>query len=176
MDICELVTKYSGTNAGKALLFAEDVQRAVHMNTDRTLTAKNLLKEIARQHGIDEYGMPFQVLNILNALADGAVSKARICGVANVEPAELENYIMPPLLTTNADGEPPLVAVETKGYVLTKAGEQELKKRQEKKIEPPKKIELPSEGGEVWRNDCITDKYPSWLKVPKNWVVANGKS
>jgi Holliday junction resolvasome RuvABC ATP-dependent DNA helicase subunit len=159
MDICELVTKYSGTNAGKALLFVEDVQRAVQMNTDKTLTAKNLLKEIARQHGIDEYGMPFQVLNILNALAEGAVSKARICGVANVEPAELENYIMPPLLTTNADGEPPLVAVETKGYVLTKAGEQELKKRKEKKIEP-KKIELPSE-------------YPSWLKVPKSWVVAN---
>jgi Holliday junction resolvasome RuvABC ATP-dependent DNA helicase subunit len=126
MDFCELITKYGGTIPRKVLLFAEDVQRAIRMDGGPCL---ELLKTVARQHQIDKYGMPFQVLAVLRSMEFGPVSKARMCGVAGVENAELENYIMPPLLNISADGDPPLVTIESRGFALTEVGGNELRMR-----------------------------------------------
>jgi Holliday junction resolvasome RuvABC ATP-dependent DNA helicase subunit len=126
-SLCELVTKYGGNIPRSVLLFAEDVQRAIVMEGQDNLSA--LVKEIARQHQIDQFGMPYQTLNILKALRGGPVSKGRMMYIAGVQLAELENFIMPPLLNVSPDEDSPLVAVESRGYVLTDAGEDELQKR-----------------------------------------------
>ena len=126
LEKCQLVTKYGGRIPREVLPFAEDVELERKMNGGHTW--KEIVIKVARQHGIDELGMSKQQVAILAALGQEAVSKNRLCYVAGVQPEELQEFIMPPMLVSVED-QPALVAVDSRGYIITEAGRKELDKR-----------------------------------------------
>jgi Holliday junction resolvasome RuvABC ATP-dependent DNA helicase subunit len=121
MEKCRFVTKYGGTIPREVLPFAEDIQLALKMNGEDNW--KKTIIEVAKQHGIDEYGMSFQRIEILKALAKEPISKNRLCFIAKVQEEELQEFIMPTLLTSS------LVDIDSRGYFITDEGRQELNKR-----------------------------------------------
>jgi Holliday junction resolvasome RuvABC ATP-dependent DNA helicase subunit len=106
--------------------FVQDVLLEMNMTPGRTF--QETVNIIAEEHEIDEFGMTKQRLEILKALADGPVSKDRVCIVARCKQEELIKFIMPPLLYSTSDQDS-LVTVTSRGYALTKAGCDELAKR-----------------------------------------------
>ena len=67
-------------------------------------------------------------LKVLKALAGGPVASKRIPAILGRKKEEVEGYIMPVLMCAT-DDQPSLVSVSSKGYVLTDAGVEELRKR-----------------------------------------------
>ena len=87
------------------------------------------LSKIAKDHGIDSFGMTHVRLNILKALGQSTISASQLPFIAHVKEDELKKYVMPPLLARTVDQPVPLVVVSSKGYSITPTGIEELNKR-----------------------------------------------
>ena len=97
-------------------------------NMDVDKSFDELCLEIASEDGVDEHGMHKTHLEILKAIKDLPVAKNRLASVVDKKIDELENYIMPVLLSSTKD-QGNLVRVTNKGYAITTDGLLELKKR-----------------------------------------------
>jgi len=125
-DACNLVSHYNSRIPRKALEFARYSRMYSEMHPELNIT--DVIHSVARDEGIDEYGMKSEHLQVLCALQNGPVSKNRIGIVLNKKDEEIERYIMPWLLADTED-QSALVTVTNKGYIITESGLEELKKR-----------------------------------------------
>lgn len=126
IEQCEIIAHYQSRVPRKALEFAREVNMEKEQGNRSSF--KKVAAEIAKENGIDEYGMSDRHLKILKLLSEAPVSKDRLALCLNVKTRELERRIMPPLLTETEDM-PALVTVTRSGYTLTRDGADELKKR-----------------------------------------------
>jgi Holliday junction resolvasome RuvABC ATP-dependent DNA helicase subunit len=124
-ETCHLVAKFASHIPREALDFAKEMIVEQKMSKGSWEAAA---LQVAKDRGIDEYGMTQQRLNILSALGQGPLSKNRVCLEARCQIEELERYVMPVLLS-DLTGDPALVTTSTRGYCLTRAGLAELDKR-----------------------------------------------
>lgn len=125
-EICKIVANYNPQVPREALAFARDMRVEHEINP---VDWKSVAKTVAKDHGIDDYGMTYVRLNILRVLGQTPVSAAQLPFVAHVKEEELKKYIMPPLLARTPDQPNPLVTVCSKGYTITNTGLEELNKR-----------------------------------------------
>lgn len=124
-EVCNLVSHYMPRNSRKALEFARYMKLAQKMSgKDWEVVAR----ETAETYGIDEYGMHETHLLILKALGQGPISRSRMVNVVGKKMEEIENFIMP-WLEVASDDQDSLVTVTSKGYAITEAGVEELRKR-----------------------------------------------
>lgn len=125
-EAAELVSHYVPRNTRKALEFARYMRLVKKMGTGSWEAAAH---KVADQYGIDEFGMHRDELAILKSLAHGPVAKGRIIyAVPGKKREEVENYILPPLMTSTPD-QGALLRMSSRGYVLTDDGKAELAKR-----------------------------------------------
>lgn len=127
LGVCELISHYNSRITRKALEFARYVRLVKNMRTKDSWEV--VVHDVAREEGIDEHGMQEVHLKILKALGNGPISQKRIHVVSGRKEEETERYIMPWLMT-ETDDQPALVTVTGKGYTITSAGIEELRKRQ----------------------------------------------
>lgn len=126
IEICELVAKYNSQVPREALAFARDMRVEYEMSGSSTW--EQVAKTIAKDHGIDRFGMTLTRVQILKALGQSPVSSSQLPYVIHVKEEELKRFIMPPLMCRTPDREP-LVTVSSRGYTITKGGLDELDKR-----------------------------------------------
>lgn len=124
-EACNLVSHYSSRVPREALSFAREMKLEFDMRPDKW---ENIASKIAEDNDIDPFGMTYQRLKILKALAEKPISSKRLPIIAGCKEEELDKFVLPWLLETTEDQEP-LVGVCQKGYVLTEAGRKELEKR-----------------------------------------------
>jgi Holliday junction resolvasome RuvABC ATP-dependent DNA helicase subunit len=125
-EICDIVSNYNSQVPREAIAFAKDMRVEREMNPRDW---KCVAESVARDHGIDEFGMSQVRVDILKALGQSPMSASQLPFVAHVKEDELRKYIMPPLLSRTPDQAIPMVTVSTKGYTITIAGIDELNKR-----------------------------------------------
>lgn len=125
-ETCLLVANYNSQVPREAIAFAKDMRVEHQMNPRNWEDVANY---VARDHGIDEYGMTYTRLDVLKALGQAPVSVAQLPFVIHVKEEELKKYIMPPLLSRTPDQKIPLVTVCNRGYSITPVGLIELDKR-----------------------------------------------
>lgn len=125
-EACDLVALYNTKITRKALEFARYMRLRKEMFPDMTM--EQIAHVVAREDGIDEFGMSEVHLKILTALGEGPIARNRIILVTGRKEEETERFIMPWLLSAT-DDEPALVTVTQKGYTITPAGLHELDKR-----------------------------------------------
>lgn len=125
-SVCDLISFYNSRLPRKALEFARYLKLKKNMQQD--IGYEELCREIALEEGIDEQGMNIVHLNVLKALKDLPVAKNRLANTIGKKIEELENYIMPILLSSTDDQEC-MVRVTNKGYEITATGMNELRKR-----------------------------------------------
>ena len=125
-SVCDLVAHYNGRIPRKALEFARYMNIVRMMNNG--MSWEDIARQVADDEGIDEWGMHELHLKVLKALAGGPVASKRIPAILGRKKEEVEGYIMPVLMCAT-DDQPSLVSVSSKGYVLTDAGVEELRKR-----------------------------------------------
>ena len=126
--VCDLVAKYNPTIPREALAFARDMELEARMTGNRDF--QSVAELIATDHRIDPHGMTEQRLAILTALGQSPISRGRLRHVASVKDAELQKFVLPPMLASLPDRPMPLVTVSNKGYTITPAGLLELDKRE----------------------------------------------
>jgi len=119
LDDCELIAFYNSRVVRKALEFARYVKMVKSMSTDRDWS--DVINEVARDEGIDEFGVSKIHRSVIDALSNGAVPKNRMPIIVGRKKEEVERYVMPWLLADTEDSKA-LVTVSNKGYVLTDAG------------------------------------------------------
>jgi Holliday junction resolvasome RuvABC ATP-dependent DNA helicase subunit len=125
-DVCMLVATYNSQVPREALAFARDMRVEKEINP---VDWKIVADTVARDHGIDEFGMTHVRVNVLKALGMSPISASQLPFVAHVKEEELRKYVMPPLLCRTPDQPDPLVTVSSKGYTITQAGLKELDRR-----------------------------------------------
>lgn len=123
---CLLVAKYNSHVPREALAFARDMRVEHEMNGE--VSWVEAAKIVARDHGIDRWGMTVARVEVLKALGQRPISATQLQYVVHVKEDELRKFIMPPLLARTPDQEP-LVTVSTRGYTVTLEGIAELEKR-----------------------------------------------
>lgn len=124
--VCDLIAFYNSRLPRKALEFARYIKLKKNMQPETSYA--DLCREIAREDGIDEHGMSAVHLSVLKALKDAPVAKNRLTTLIGKKIEEVENYIMPVLLSSTED-QASMVRVTNKGYEITATGTNELKKR-----------------------------------------------
>lgn len=127
LEVCELIAHYNPRSPRKALEFARYMKLLKGMQNPLT-TWEEIAEEVAKDEGIDEFGMSRTHLRILKALSQGPIAKNRMCYTVGSKLEEVENFVMPFLLTESEE-QPALVTVTYAGYTITKAGLAELDKR-----------------------------------------------
>lgn len=125
-NVCDLISFYNSRMPRKALEFTRYLKLKKNMQPE--LSYEDLCHEIAKEEGIDEHGMSVVHLNVLKALKDAPVAKNRLTTLIGKKIEEVENYIMPVLLSSTED-QASMVRVTNKGYEITANGTNELKKR-----------------------------------------------
>ena len=125
-EVCEQVAHYNSRIPRQALQFARYMKLVKDMHSD--LSWSDVVKKVADNEEIDEFGMKAVHLKILTALGQGPIAKNRIAMIAGSKDEEVEKFIIPWLLCETED-QPPLIEVTTKGYSLTLAGRKELERR-----------------------------------------------
>ena len=125
-SVCALVAHYNSRIPRKALEFARYMDIVRMMDKDKSW--EEIARQVADDEGIDEWGMHDLHLRVLKALAGGAVAAKRIPTIVGRKKEEVEGFIMPVLMCSTED-QPSLVSVCSRGYVLTDAGVEELRKR-----------------------------------------------
>lgn len=123
-EACERVAFYNRVPR-LAVAFAKSLQMERDFSNS---TWEEAAAKVAEMNGIDKYGMPYQLVDVLKALGQRPISKNNLLVVARVRVDELDRMILPPLMEEN-DGLPALVQVTSKGYAITRAGLNELDKR-----------------------------------------------
>lgn len=124
-DACRLVAHYNNKIPRKALEFARYMKMVKHMED---LAWGEIAKQVASDEGIDEFGLHEFHLKVLKALANGPVASKRMPTIIGRKEEEVERFIMPCLMSETEDA-PALVTTCNKGYVLTDAGEAEMRRR-----------------------------------------------
>lgn len=126
MDTCRLIAKYNLPIPRKAKMFADLLKMAIPMNKDIPL--QELVIKYAQHKGMDQFGLHQKQLAVLKILGKNMVSKDNLENMVSFDnDQELNEEIMPSLMSYNEGM--PLVKVTRKGYALTTAGANELKKR-----------------------------------------------
>lgn len=125
-ELCELVALYNSQVPREALSFARDMRVEFEMNPRDWI---DVASSVAKDHGIDRFGMTHTRFSILRTLGRQPMSATQLPFVAHVKEDELRKYIMPPLLCRTSDQPVPLVTVSSKGYTITPSGLRELDKR-----------------------------------------------
>lgn len=123
---CQLVAKFGGRVPREVIDFAKEV--ILYKDMYKSCSWAEAVDTVRQDREIDEYGMTKQRMKILTALGQGPISKNRLSTTAGCKEEELAKFIMPPLLADVSD-QKPLVSIEGRGYTITKAGLEELKKR-----------------------------------------------
>lgn len=123
---CMLVAEYNSHVPREALAFARDMRVEHEMN--RGVSWEEAAAIVAKDHGIDKWGMTNSRVEVLKALGQRPISLSQLQYVVHVKEEELKKFIMPPLLAQTPDQEP-LVTVSTRGYTITLEGIAELQKR-----------------------------------------------
>lgn len=126
--VCAEIARYCPQLPREAIAFANDLRIEVEMS-EASDSWTTVIKRVAADHGIDEFGMTLQRLEILKALGQCPVSAAQLPFVTQTNEAELQKFILPPLQTRTPDQPMPLVMVSSKGYTITPAGLDELNRR-----------------------------------------------
>lgn len=125
-EVCELIAKFGGRVPREALDFATAVELRQEMVGKDWIDVVHMVRQ---DHGIDEFGMSERRVKILKALADkGSIPLGRLTHVAQCGAEELRNYVLPILLEFTDDRNA-LISVSSRGYSITEAGIEELKKR-----------------------------------------------
>jgi Holliday junction resolvasome RuvABC ATP-dependent DNA helicase subunit len=124
-DICDLVAHFCGRIPREALFFAKEMRLEYNMNP---ASWKEVALKVAADNEIDELGMSYKRLAILKALGEGPVAEKRLPIIASVKQEELDKFILPWLLASTEDQQQ-LITVSNRGYTITEAGIEELKKR-----------------------------------------------
>lgn len=125
LDICRQVAHYCARVPREALAFAREMQLEANRNFD---SWEQVAARVAEDNCIDCFGMTYQRLAILKAVAQRPVAERHLCLHAGVKVEELEKFILPWLLEAT-DDQPPYIQVTGRGYVPTDAGYAELEKR-----------------------------------------------
>jgi Holliday junction resolvasome RuvABC ATP-dependent DNA helicase subunit len=126
MSLYQLAAKYSSRVPREALAFAADMKMEWEKNGGDW---EAIAARIARDHGIDRWGLTKNRVKLLAALGQlGPMSRASLCDYAQCGEAELVKYEMPALLACS-EKEPALVVVTSNGYAITNAGLKELEIR-----------------------------------------------
>lgn len=124
LEVCDLVAFYERVPR-KAVDFTKNLLlEANYSKSDWTEAAL----EVARNNGIDEYGMSEQQLAVLKALGQRPIAKQNLVIAAKCRIEEVEKIVLPPLLE-EFEERVPLVALTRRGVAITKAGLHELNKR-----------------------------------------------
>lgn len=124
-EVCELVAHYNSRIPRKALEFARYMRLFRDMHPG---SWESVALSVAKDEGIDSFGMHEVHLKILTALGQGPIAKSRIALIAGRKDEETDRYILPWLLTETDDQES-FVSVSRRGYTITEAGICELDKR-----------------------------------------------
>jgi Holliday junction resolvasome RuvABC ATP-dependent DNA helicase subunit len=125
IEVCRRVAHYSSRVPREALAFAREMELEYNMTH---ADWKAVAAKVAADNDVDEYGMTFQRLSVLRALAGGHVASNRLALTVGVRTEEMDKYIMPWLMEST-DDQTPMVQVTSKGYSLTASGMKELEKR-----------------------------------------------
>jgi len=126
MTICENIAFYERRVPRKALQVAQEIQK--ELNQGYQGLSHDLIKDIAAENDVDEYGMNGKHLKALRALQRRPVSKDRLAMMLHVRKEELERLIMPDLMI-DSDDQPAFVTVSQSGYQLTDEGIEYLQNR-----------------------------------------------
>jgi len=124
-EVCQLVAHFCGRIPREALFFAKEMLLENNMNPGNW---RDVALRVAADNEIDELGMSYKRLAILKALGEGPVAEKRLPIIAAVKQEELDKFILPWLLATTEDQQA-LIVVTNRGYTITEAGIEELKKR-----------------------------------------------
>jgi len=124
-QVCKLVALYGGRLPREVKAFAKEMRLAQEMSKADWISVAH---QVARDQNIDEFGMTNKRLLVLKALSKGPVATKRLPAAVGVKIEELDKFILPALLSRTAD-QPPMITIQTKGYMLTDAGLAELEKR-----------------------------------------------
>lgn len=81
----------------------------------------------AADEGIDKFGRSAMTVRVLRALSAGPVARGRLPGMVGKKAEELERYVLPELMVASAD-QAAWVEVTGRGYALTEAGREELRR------------------------------------------------
>ena len=119
------IAELGGGNARETLTLTRDIMLEWRMSGSDFSSAIDTVRE---EHGIDKFGLTYQRLEILKALNEAPIAKARLGMVVNCKQEEVEKYILPPLEIVTPDRDA-FVTVGPRGYQLTEAGRKELTKR-----------------------------------------------
>lgn len=125
-EVCALVAKYNSHVPREALAFARDMRVEHEMNGG--VSWEEAARIVAKDHGIDRWGMTNSRVDVLKALGQRPISATQLQYVVHVKEEELRKFIMPPLLARTPNQEP-LVTVSGRGYTITLEGISELDKR-----------------------------------------------
>lgn len=125
-ETCLLVAKYNSHVPREALAFARDMR--VEHEMSGGVSWEEAASTVAKDHGIDSWGMTDARVEVLKALGQRPISATQLQYVVHVKEEELKKFVMPPLLARTPDSEP-LVTVSTRGYTITLEGLAELGKR-----------------------------------------------
>ena len=123
--VCDLIAHYKSRIPRKTLEFARIARQRKGYEK---IGWEDAVRIAAADEGIDEYGMDEVHLKILIALKDQPVARNRIGLIAGSKDEEVQNYILPWLMTDTED-QKAFVNVSSRGYVITEAGKNELLKR-----------------------------------------------
>lgn len=123
-SLCELVAKFCRVPR-EAKRFADKLraQKAFYYGSWEDSAIK-----IAKSKGIDEEGMHYKEIALLNAIKNGPVGKKNLPSLLQCQTEEVENDILPPLMRQYND-RPPLIKMTRKGVTITESGKKELEKR-----------------------------------------------
>jgi Holliday junction resolvasome RuvABC ATP-dependent DNA helicase subunit len=123
VDVCRMVAKYGGRTPREAFGFVDEVRIEAERNGG---DFRKAVEVVAEDNDIDQHGMTRQRVKILAALGQrGPISQTRMVDVARCKEEELAKFVMPPLLV-ETDDQQPLVRVTSRGYVITRAGMEQL--------------------------------------------------
>lgn len=123
-EACKLVAHYEPVPR-KAIAFADQMVMERRMHGSAWKEAASI---VATDAGIDEYGMPFKIIEILKALAKRPVSDKNIIAIAGCRREQFDSQYALYLLA-DVEGRGPLTQPTGKGWAITQAGCNELTKR-----------------------------------------------
>lgn len=119
LEVCNKIAFYCN-NPRKAYAFARNVELQKNHNN---LCWTEAVEKLARDSGIDEFGMNNQQIQLMTELGQRVMSKKNLALLVRCRIEELESMILPVLLSRG------LVAITNRGCAMTLAGLKELDKR-----------------------------------------------
>jgi Holliday junction resolvasome RuvABC ATP-dependent DNA helicase subunit len=119
IGLCRKIVFYGGSIPREAMGFAESVRMCA---SRKGCALGDVILEVAKREGIDDFGMRVQRLNILKALKDGELLLRQLAFATQLDAEELVNDWIPPMMVAG------WVQHDSK-YYITPSGLSELRKR-----------------------------------------------